>query len=100
MATCKQLPFDFKRQAQSLKAPTNEWLLMIVDRLNKGECSAGELTRLVGLDPSTVSRHLSVLRVAGIIDSRREGNTLMYRLLIPCVVSCFQCAGNVIKERR
>ena len=97
MARCKQLTTDFKRQAEILKALANESRLMIVDRLSRGECAAGELTQLVGSDQSTVSRHLSVLRASGIVDSRRDGNSLIYKLLTPCVVNFFHCAGEVLE---
>jgi len=99
MARCKTKQIDFKTQARVLKALANESRLRIVDHLSKGECSAGELTRLVGLDQSTVSKHLSVLRANGIVDSRRDGSAVIYELLTPCVVSFFLCAGDVIKER-
>ena len=57
----------FARQAKILKALANESRLMIVDRLNRGECTVGELTALVGSDASTVSKHLALLRAHGII---------------------------------
>ena len=69
-------------------------------RLARGECSAGDLTTLVGDDQSTVSKHLAVLRSHGIVDDRREGSVVIYRLMTPCVVSFFSCATQVIKERR
>ncbi len=90
----------FRQQARVLKALANESRLMIVDRLAQGECSAGELTTLVGDDQSTVSKHLAVLRSHGIVDDRREGSVVIYRLLTPCVVNFFACATQVIKERR
>lgn len=99
MAKCKTNPIDFKNQARVLKSLANESRLRIVDRLSKGECTAGELTELVKLDQSTVSKHLSVLRAVGIVDSRREGSLVIYELLTPCVVRFFQCAGDVIEER-
>ncbi|HEX5133170.1 MAG TPA: metalloregulator ArsR/SmtB family transcription factor, partial [Candidatus Krumholzibacteria bacterium] len=74
-----------------LKALANESRLMIVDRLSQGECSAGELTRLVGSDQTTVSKHLAVLRAHGIVEDRREGSTVIYRLLTPCVTNFFAC---------
>lgn len=89
----------FRQQASVLKALAHESRLMIVDRLSRGECSAGELVDLVGMDGSTVSKHLSVLRTHGIIDYRRDGTTLYYRLLTPCVMSFFSCATNVLKKR-
>lgn len=79
-----------------LKALANESRLMIVDRLSRGECSAGELTGMVGLDQSTVSKHLAVLRAHGIVDDRREGTVVYYRLLTPCVVEFFSCASRVL----
>ena len=90
----------YRQQARVLKALANESRLMIVDRLSRGECSAGELTKLIGDDQSTVSKHLAVLRSHGIVDDRREGSVVIYRLLIPCVVDFFSCAMQVIKERR
>ena len=90
----------YRQQARVLKALANESRLMIVDRLSRGECSAGDLTTLIGDDQSTVSKHLAVLRSHGIVDDRREGSVVIYRLLIPCVVDFFSCAMQVIKERR
>jgi len=90
----------YRQQARVLKALANESRLMIVDRLSRGECSAGDLTTLIGDDQSTVSKHLAVLRAHGIVDDRREGSVVIYRLLIPCVVDFFSCATQVIKERR
>jgi ArsR family transcriptional regulator len=83
-----------------LKALANESRLMIVDRLSRGECSVGDLTALVGLDMSTVSKHLSLLRAHGIVEDRREGTTVYYRLLTPCVCNFFTCATQVMKERK
>ena len=72
---------------------------MIVDRLSRGECSAGDLTTLVGSDQSTVSKHLAVLRAHGIVDDRREGNVVFYRLLTPCIMNFFSCAAQVLTDR-
>jgi len=89
----------FRKQAQLLKALANEARLKIVDRLAKGECSVGELTGFVGLDQSTVSKHLSLLKAHGIVRDRRDGNVVYYELLTPCVLNFFSCATQVLKER-
>jgi ArsR family transcriptional regulator len=89
----------FKKQARVLKALANESRLKIVDRLSRGECSVSELTELVGSDPSTVSKHLAVLRNHGIVEDCREGNVVYYTLLTPCVMRFFTCATQVMKER-
>jgi len=90
----------FRSQARVLKALANESRLMIVDRLSRGECSAGDLTRLIGSDQTTVSKHLAVLRAHGIVEDRREGSVVYYRLLTPCVTNFFSCASQVLKESR
>ena len=97
--TCMTQRSVFKQQARVLKALANESRLMIIDRLNKGECSVGELTELVGSDLSTVSKHLALLRANGIVEDRRQGTTVYYRLLTPCVCNFFACATQVLKEK-
>ena len=89
----------FKNQARVLKALANESRLKIVDRLARSESSVGELIKLIGSDPSTVSKHLAVLRAHGIVVDRREGNVVYYSLQTPCVMNFFACASQVIKER-
>lgn len=83
-----------------LRALAHESRLMIVDRLSRGECSVGELRDLVGGDLSTVSKHLALLRAHGVVADRREGTTVFYRLLTPCVCNFFACATAVLKERK
>ncbi len=90
----------YRRQARVLKALANESRLLIVDRLGRGESSAGDLVQLVGLDQTTVSKHLAVLRAHGIVEDRREGNTVIYRLLTPCVLNFLSCSLQVLEERR
>jgi ArsR family transcriptional regulator len=59
----------------------------------------GQLTEVIGLDPSTVSKHLALLRAHGIVRDRRDGNVVYYKLLTPCVLNFFACATQVLKER-
>jgi len=89
----------FRQQARVLKALANESRLKIIDRLVRGECSAGELTEIVGTDRTTVSKHLAVLRAHGIVLDRREANVVFYKLMTPCVMNFFSCASQVLKER-
>ena len=92
-------PEVYKRQARVLKALAHPSRLMIVDRLGRSECTVGELTEMIGSDQSTVSKHLAVLRAHGIVEDRREGQNVYYRLLTPCVLDFFSCARRVLQER-
>ena len=87
----------FKREARVLKALAHESRLMIIDRLGEGECTVGELVDLIGMDQSTVSKHLAVLRHHGIVDDRREGSFVHYRLVTPCVLNFFSCVSQVLE---
>ena len=90
----------YKEQARILKALANETRLRIIDRLGKGECHVGELVRAIKVDQSTVSKHLALLRSVGVVDDERQGNTVLYRLVTPCVINFFSCASQVLKERK
>jgi ArsR family transcriptional regulator len=87
---------EFKKQAQVLKALAHPARLAMVDHLQRGPATAGDLTRLVGTDQSTVSKHLSVLKAQGIVDDHRDGNSVVYTLLTPCVKDFFTCACKVM----
>ncbi len=91
---------DFKRQSAILKALANESRLKIVHRLGAGDCAVSELVALVGLDQSTVSKHLAVLRNCGIVEDRRRGTAVDYSLRTPCVLEFLGCATQVIEDLR
>ncbi len=88
----------FHRQAVILKALAQEARLQMVHNLGRGDRTVGELTDLVGLDPSTVSRHLNLLKNAGIVTSRREGKSVVYHLAMPCALGFFSCANEVLQQ--
>ncbi len=67
--------------ATTLKAMASETRLMILCALSAGELSVNQLAALTGQSQSTVSQHLSKLRAAGLVDSRRDGQTIHYRAL-------------------
>lgn len=91
---------DFRLQARLLRALAHESRLLMVERLALGPCSAGDLARLVGGDPSTVSKHLSVLKAAGVVDDQRQGSLNIYTLLIPCAADFLVCACKVLAQRK
>jgi ArsR family transcriptional regulator len=89
---------NYARQAAILKALGSEPRLRIIERLAVGPQCVCQLTELLGVDQSTVSRHLGVLRSAGIVEGTRRGQHVDYRLLTPCVLSFLECAAAVEQE--
>lgn len=90
----------YEERAEILKALRHPSRLMMVDELSRGERCVCELTALVGADMSTVSRHLSVLREAGLVDSEKRGLKVFYRLACPCILNFFTCVETVRKEKK
>ena len=87
----------FQARARILKAMSHPSRLCIVDELSRGERCVNELTQLIGSDISTVSKHLSVLRSAGIIADEKRGAQVFYHLRIPCVMQFFECVGEILQ---
>jgi len=72
--------------ARLLRALANERRLMILCQLADGERSVGELLPNVGLSQSALSQHLAVLRQDGVVATRRDGQTIWYRIADPAAV--------------
>jgi ArsR family transcriptional regulator len=71
---------------------------MIINVLAEREHCVCELTDLAGVDTSTVSKHLALLKRAGIVADDKRGLMVFYRLTMPCVTHFMGCLENVIKE--
>lgn len=72
--------------AKLLRALGNERRLMILCQLADGERSVGDLAPHVGLSQSALSQHLAVLREEGVVATRREAQTVRYRIADPAAV--------------
>lgn len=92
----RTLPF-YEARARVAKAMGHPSRLMILDVLQRGEQCVCELTRLVGADQSTVSKHLAVLKQAGLVAYRREGVMTYYRLKIGCLEGFWSCIESVLQ---
>ena len=66
--------------ARMLKAVANEKRLQILFAVSDKEMNVGEIERLVNLSQSALSQHLAVLRAAGIVSTRRNAQTIFYKL--------------------
>lgn len=73
-----------------LKLVANEQRLLLLCRLREGEASVGELVELSALSQSSVSQHLGKMRAGGILQTRREAQTIFYRLVDPHVVALME----------
>ena len=85
-------------RAKIIKAMAHPVRLIAIEFLKEGEHAFSEIFDLFQLDKSTVSKHLLVLKEAGIVSSRKEGADMIYRLDVPCVIDFFSCVTAVIES--
>lgn len=85
-------------RAKVMKALAHPSRLFIVEELSRGERCVCDLTEMIGADVSTVSKHLAVLRQAGLVLDERRGVQIFYRLRVPCILNFFGCVEAVLEE--
>jgi ArsR family transcriptional regulator len=85
-------------RAKVMKALAHPSRLFMVDELSRGERCVCELTEMIGADVSTVSKHLTLLKQAGIVLDERRGQQVFYRLRVPCILNFFGCVEAVLDE--
>ena len=79
---------------KALAHPTRLW---IVEQLANGERCVCEFVNAIDADFSTVSKHLTVLKQAGIVDDDKRGKQVFYRLKVPCVLNFTTCIEEIIQ---
>jgi len=89
----------YEARARIIKAMAHPTRLFIVDELARaGERCVCELTEMVGVDMSTVSRHLAMLKNVGIIEDEKRGSQVYYRIRCRCATDFFECVESVMKS--
>lgn len=72
---------------------------MLIDALRTGDRSVGDLAETIGPAFPNASRHLAVLRGAGLVDSRRIGTTVLYQLSEPGIVAACDVIHAIVDRR-
>jgi DNA-binding transcriptional ArsR family regulator len=86
---------DRVRAAAIARALADPKRLCVVERLAGGERSVSDLSRDIGCQVPNMSQHLSVLRSAGLVVSRRAGSTVFYRLADERVLEAYRLLQQV-----
>lgn len=89
---------DYEEMAETFKALAHSTRLMILAKLQEKEHCVCELQEIIGFDMSTISRHLAVLRNAGIIAGRKVNNQVFYQLQYPCVLDTLRCIIDLSQD--
>ncbi len=89
----------YAEQAEIFKALAHPTRLFIIHTIKDESMSVKELTALVGIDISTMSKHLDILKKNKIIKGEKVKNYVYYKLDIPCVLEFMSCATRVINKK-
>ncbi len=80
-----------------LRLLASEQRLVLLCRLIEGECSVGDLAAYVGLAQSAASQHLAKLRAEGVVVTRREGQTIYYRVADPAALQILDTLRKIYR---
>jgi DNA-binding transcriptional ArsR family regulator len=89
----------FQKQAEIAKAIAHPLRIAIVDFLKEGEQCVCDIAEYVGSERSNVSRHLAVMVKAGVLEYRKEGLKVIYKLKTPCILDFFSCTAECLKQQ-
>lgn len=92
-----KIKYDAK--AKVLKALAHPTRLWMVEELSSGERCVCEFADILDVDFSTVSKHLSVLKQAGILDVEKRGKKVYYKLKVPCILRFIGCVDSVLEAQ-
>jgi ArsR family transcriptional regulator, virulence genes transcriptional regulator len=89
----------FQMQCEICKALGHPIRLEIVDRLHSGEVSASDLIIDLELSKANLSKHISLLLHGGIVESRKEGRQIYYRLTDPEITKACAVMRSILYRR-
>jgi len=89
----------FEKQAEIAKAIAHPVRTAIVDFLKDGPQCVCDIALHTGSERSNVSRHLSVMVAAGLLEHRKDGLKVIYKLKTPCVTGFLKCVTAVLKQQ-
>ena len=85
-------------KAEFFKALGHPVRLVILGHLRAGEKSVNELQALLGIDQSSVSQQLAILRNRNIVEARKEGTTVYYRARDPMIFQLLDVAREIFNN--
>jgi ArsR family transcriptional regulator len=89
----------FQKQARIIQAIGHPLRLEIIDFLKNGEQCVCDIANRIGAERSNVSRHLSLMVSAGVLEHRKDGLKVIYKLKCPCILDFFSCISGVLKQQ-
>jgi ArsR family transcriptional regulator len=93
------MQFLYDKQAAIAKAISHPVRVAVLDFLHDGEQCVCDIAEHVGTERTNLSKHLSVMVNAGVLESRKDGLKVMYRIKTPCVMRFLDCLKDCLREQ-
>lgn len=93
-----QIQKKYQKRSEIIKALAHPTRLFIIDFLADGEKCVCEIVEQVDVDISTISKHLLVMKNAGLVESEKRGLNVFYKMTCPCILNLFTCLESVGKN--
>ena len=88
----------YELHAAICKTFASPWRLRIVEALGDGELMVSDLVESLGISKSNVSQHLGIMRATGVVEFRRDGGRMFYRLSNPKTLQACRLMREVLVE--
>lgn len=88
----------YQAKAEFFKTLGHPTRIRVLELLSQREHAVGELLPQVGVEATSLSQQLAVLRRAGLVTSRKEGSTVLYALTSPQVAELLAVARRILTE--
>ncbi len=89
----------YRLHAEICKVLTDPKRLMVLAALRDGTRTVGELATAIGTSLPNTSQHLAILRSAGLVDGRRDGASVRYRLAEPAILDACEIVAGIVDRR-
>ncbi len=90
----------YEAKAKILKALAHPTRLFMAEKLLQRDYCVCEFVKMIDADISTISKHLSILKNAGIVKDDKRGKQVYYHLKTPCILQFTECALNIIESNQ
>ncbi len=89
----------YEMKAEIIQAAAHPIRLAVIEYLGKGEQCVCDIVDHVDAQRSNVSRHLALMLKAGVLDCRKDGLKVFYRIKTTCILDFLNCVERVLRER-
>jgi ArsR family transcriptional regulator len=89
----------YERQAEVARAIAHPLRMAVLDYLRAGPQCVCDIAKAVGSERSNVSKHLSIMVSAGVLEYQKKGLQVIYKVRTPCVLRFVDCLTECLKEK-